>query len=63
MLDVAAGRVVDLAPGGLHLMMHGVRAKAGDEVRLRFAFASGHVVETRAVAQAAGEADPFARMR
>lgn len=47
-LEVAAGTTVDLAPGGMHLMLLGLRKplKAGETLQLKMTFASAGQAKT-----------------
>lgn len=45
MLAVPAGGEVQMAPGGVHLMLHGLELRAGDTLPLRLHFASGDTVD------------------
>ncbi|WP_237068605.1 copper chaperone PCu(A)C [Microbulbifer guangxiensis] len=45
-LPIPAGQTLKMAPGGLHVMLEGVRLRAGDSLSLELQFANG---ETRAV--------------
>lgn len=45
LLEVPAGGHLRMAPGGVHLMLHGVRLRAGDQLPLRLRFADGQVIE------------------
>ncbi|AMX01546.1 copper chaperone PCu(A)C [Microbulbifer thermotolerans] len=44
-LVIPAGGEVRMAPGGTHLMLHGVKLRAGEQLQLRLHFASGAVLE------------------
>lgn len=44
-LAIPAGAAIVMAPGGVHLMLHGVRLRAGEQLPLRVHFADGRVVE------------------
>ncbi|WP_445363110.1 copper chaperone PCu(A)C [Microbulbifer sp. ANSA003] len=44
-LTIAAGASVDMAPGGVHLMIKGLRLQAGEELPLRLLFADGSSVD------------------
>lgn len=44
-LEVPAGGSLRMAPGGVHLMLHGVQLRAGDRLPLRLRFADGQVIE------------------
>ncbi|WP_250461427.1 copper chaperone PCu(A)C [Microbulbifer litoralis] len=47
MLSVPAGGEVQMAPGGVHLMLRGVELRAGDSLPLRLHFASGDAIDIR----------------
>jgi copper(I)-binding protein len=42
---VPAGGAVEMAPGGVHLMLHGLQLRAGEQLPLRLYFANGEVLE------------------
>ena len=44
-LAVPAGGAVEMAPGGVHLMLHGLQLRAGEQLPLRLYFANGEVLE------------------
>ncbi|WP_444959262.1 copper chaperone PCu(A)C [Microbulbifer sp. ZKSA002] len=44
-LTIAARASVDMAPGGVHLMIKGLRLQAGEELPLRLLFADGSSVD------------------
>ncbi|MGL6160509.1 copper chaperone PCu(A)C [Microbulbifer sp.] len=45
LLEVPAGGSLRMAPGGVHLMLHGVRLRAGEQLPLRLRFADGQAIE------------------
>ncbi|WP_323845638.1 copper chaperone PCu(A)C [Microbulbifer magnicolonia] len=44
-LAIPGGQEVVMAPGGVHLMLHGVQLRAGEQLPLRLRFASGLVLD------------------
>ncbi|WP_444923542.1 copper chaperone PCu(A)C [Microbulbifer sp. DLAB2-AF] len=44
-LSIAAGEKLQMMPGGIHLMIHGVRLQAGDTLPLRLLFDDGSSLE------------------
>ena len=46
-LEVPASGAVEMAPGGVHLMLHGLQLRAGEQLPLRLYFANGEVLEVR----------------
>ncbi|AWF79773.1 hypothetical protein BTJ40_02430 [Microbulbifer sp. A4B17] len=44
-VTIAAGASVEMAPGGLHLMIKGLRLQAGEQLSLRLLFADGSSVD------------------
>ncbi|WP_444929529.1 copper chaperone PCu(A)C [Microbulbifer sp. SSSA002] len=44
-LTIAAGASVEMAPGGVHLMIKGLRLQAGEQLPLRLLFADGSRVD------------------
>ncbi|QFT53378.1 copper chaperone PCu(A)C [Microbulbifer sp. THAF38] len=44
-LAIAAGEKLQMVPGGVHLMIHGVRLRAGESLPLRLLFADGSSLE------------------
>ncbi|AOS96780.1 hypothetical protein AUP74_01321 [Microbulbifer aggregans] len=44
-LAIPAGQSVKMAPGGLHVMLEGVKLRAGDNLSLRLLFANGEIRE------------------
>lgn len=44
-LEIPAGAEVRMAPGDTHLMLHGVKLRAGEQLQLRLYFADGAVLE------------------
>ncbi|SHF68947.1 hypothetical protein SAMN04487965_2457 [Microbulbifer donghaiensis] len=44
-LAIPAGATVEMAPGGVHLMLRGVRLRAGEQLPLRLHFAGGEILE------------------
>ncbi len=59
-IAVPAGGTVSFAPGGKHLMLYDVKAgvKAGDTMKLDFAFADGKAKTVNAKVIAAGDPPP-----
>lgn len=44
-LQVPANGAVEMAPGSVHLMLHGLQLRAGEQLPLRLHFANGEVLE------------------
>jgi len=58
LVALRAGGEVAFAPGGKHVMVYGLRARAGGSVPLTFAFADGQKLTTQAKVVAAGDPAP-----
>lgn len=53
-VEIPARGSLQMAPGGLHLMLHSVRLRAGEALQLRLHFAGGQTLDIELPVQAAG---------
>ena len=53
-LPIPAEGTVAMAPGGIHLMLHGVQLRAGEALSLHLVFADGEALDVRVPVRRAG---------